>query len=160
MSSYPIRVEGKFRSSKYPILPSVRPSHDKNSRGRASEDEGTTRRIALFAFTDPETRFFLPLLFPFLSLYLTHTHTSSLFCLSPLHRSHDRVYIRARASFAEASLVKVTASSGGESESHFRDKRWPPTDEIISRRRTDINGQPITRDTCPSVSDSHEPRNR
>lgn len=67
----------------------------------------------LFAFTDPETRFFL--LFPFLSL-----SPFSLLSSPPIVYTYAHEPV-----FAEASLVKVTTSSGGESESHFRDKRRP-----------------------------------
>lgn len=89
----------------------------------------------MFAFTDPETRFSLPLLFPFLSLSL------SLFLSSPIAYTHEPV-------LAEASLVKVTTSSGGESESRFRDKRWPP---IKLYQRGGPILMAVTADTRPSV---------
>lgn len=67
----------------YPIHPLT----DKNSRSRASEDEGTTRRIAFVRLYRPRN--------PILSSF-SFSLSFSLF--SPL-LSADRVYIRARASF-------------------------------------------------------------
>ena len=124
--------KGNFdRPNNHPsFLPSFLPCFE-----RQKFTKGQQGGSPLFAFTDPETRFSLPLLFPFLSLSL------SLFLSSPIAYTHEPV-------LAEASLVKVTTSSGGESESRFRDKRWPP---IKLYQRGGPILMAVTADTRPSV---------
>ena len=86
-------------------LASFRPT---NSRGRRARTKGQ-RGFALFP-DRPRNPILPSSQFPFF-LFLS---------LSPLYRS---TIVGARTSrFAEASLVKVTRVSGGESESRFRDK--------------------------------------
>lgn len=87
-------------------LASSRPT---NSRGRRARTKGQ-RGFALFP-DRPRNPIHPSSQFPFFSFSLS---------LSPLYRS---TIVGARTSrFAEASLVKVTRVSGGESESRFRDK--------------------------------------